>query len=46
MTARRTLIASNHDELTAEQVLTHSQNNSTAKQQFSFPKAQRFNCKT
>lgn len=27
-------------------MLAHSQNNSTAKQQFSFPKAQRFSCKT
>ena len=46
MTSRRTLQTSSRDELTAEQVLAHSQNHSTAKQQFSFPKAQRFSCKT
>jgi hypothetical protein len=32
--------------MTAEQTVVHPQNNSTAKQQFSFPKAQRFHCKT
>jgi hypothetical protein len=32
--------------MTAEQTAIHPQNNSTAKQQFSFPKAQRFHCKS
>jgi hypothetical protein len=46
MTSRRK-ITSNYDEnMTGDQILTHPQNTSTAKQQFSFPKASRFQCKT
>jgi hypothetical protein len=46
MTSRVHLSPLNDKGMTGEETATHSQNHSTAKQQFSFPKAQRFQCKT
>lgn len=46
MTSRTQLSPLNNKGLTGEETAAHPQNHSTAKQQFSFPKAQRFQCKT
>lgn len=46
MTSKGHLSLLNHQGMTGEEIVTHQQNHSTAKQQFSFPKARRFQCKT
>lgn len=46
MTSKGHLSLPDHPGMTGEEIATHQQNHSTAKQQFSFPKAQRFHCKT